>query len=159
MIKVMRQSGDKDGEEMWKYVLHCLGKLQHEGMSDEEDSAQTANIEGHQIVTQIRKVLQLPWRHPSFRNLFKMVDETREVEATIFSHRGRPPMSRVRVDEKPSQIRSPPKHLPQSFFNQQYLQDLSKYPWQLDELKMSSTDFPLREINFLPDFEETEGSG
>ncbi|THV00397.1 hypothetical protein K435DRAFT_657202, partial [Dendrothele bispora CBS 962.96] len=153
MTQVLRERGDSEGEAMWQYVLQCLGKLQHDGMSDEEEAAETVTIDGKQNRVQVRKVKKLSWRHPSFRPLFEMVDQTREVEASIFSHQGRPPMRRIRVDEIPTRPRPPPKHLPVSFFDAEYLQDLKKFPYKIEDLHLSKKEFPLREVPSLPDFD------
>ncbi|KAK7448408.1 hypothetical protein VKT23_013672 [Stygiomarasmius scandens] len=152
MTQVLHERGDVEGEEMWQYSLRCLGELQHGGMSDEEEATETVTINGTENRVQVRKVKKLSWRHPSFRGLFEMVDQTREVEASIFSRQGRPPMRRIRVDEGPNQPRPPPKHLPASFFNPEYLQELKKFPYQIDALQLSKNDFPLREVSNLPDF-------
>ncbi|KAK7459465.1 hypothetical protein VKT23_009448 [Stygiomarasmius scandens] len=153
MTQVLHQKGDKEGEEMWQYVLTCLSKLEHDGMSDEEEGSEMVTIDGRQNHIQVRKVMKLSWRHPSFRQLFEMVDGTRDVEASIFSRQGRPPMKRIRVDENPAKPRPPPKHLPASFFNPEYLQELSKFPYEIDNLRLKKKDFPLRVVPNLPDFD------
>ncbi|KAK7434696.1 hypothetical protein VKT23_020060 [Stygiomarasmius scandens] len=154
MTQALRERGDNEGEQMWLYCLNCLRRLEHDGMSDEEEAFETVVIDGKQSRMQVRKVMRLPWRHQSFRRLFEMIDQTREVEASIFSHQGRPPMKRIRVNEVLTQPRSPPKHLPPSFFDAQYLQELAKFPYQIEALRLSKTDFPLREVPNLPDFDE-----
>ncbi|THV01475.1 hypothetical protein K435DRAFT_655235, partial [Dendrothele bispora CBS 962.96] len=154
MVQVMRERNDKEGEKMWNYVLNCLGKLEHDGMSDEEEGTEEIVTDGKVTRVQVRKVMQVTWRHPSFRGLFELVDKTRGVEAAIFSRQGRPPMTRIRVDEEPSRKRPPPKHLPVSFFKPEYLQDLSKYSYQIDELRMSKKEFPLYEVNNLQNPDE-----
>ncbi|THU96438.1 hypothetical protein K435DRAFT_664478 [Dendrothele bispora CBS 962.96] len=152
MVQALRRKGDKEGEVMWQYVLNCLGRLRHEGMSDEEDAVETTLSEGRETRIQVRHVTELSWRHPSFRRLFEMVDRTREVEDTIFSRQGRPPIKRIRVDANPAKQRSPPTGLPTSFFEPGHLQELAKYPYQIDDLKLSKKDFPLHEVPDLPDF-------
>ncbi|KAK7438092.1 hypothetical protein VKT23_018258 [Stygiomarasmius scandens] len=153
MTQVLHQRGDNEGEEMWQYVLKCLGWLEHDGMSDEEEGSELVTIDGRESRIQVRKVMKLSWRHPSFRRLFEMVDQTREVEAAIFAHQGRPPMKRIRVDQGPTRQRAPPQHLPASFFNPEYLQEQQKFPYQIENLRLSRKDFPLREVPDLPDFD------
>ncbi|KAK7441165.1 hypothetical protein VKT23_016646 [Stygiomarasmius scandens] len=153
MTQVLHQRGDNEGEEMWQYVLKCLGWLEHDGMSDEEEGSELVTIDGRESRIQVRKVVKLSWRHPSFRRLFEMIDQTREVEAAIFAHQGRPPMKRIRVDQGPTRQRPPPQHLPASFFNPEYLQELQKFPYQIENLRLSRKDFPLREVPDLPDFD------
>ncbi|KAK7448094.1 hypothetical protein VKT23_013852 [Stygiomarasmius scandens] len=149
MIQVCRERGDKEGVEMWQYVLRCLEKLKHGGMSDEEEGIMEATMNGQQRTTRVRKVLRLPWRHPSFRSLFEMVDGVRGAESSIFRQQGRPPLERVRVDTSSSN-RVPPKHLPESLFDPNYLKEASKFPYQLTDLRMSKKPFPIYETVYLP---------
>ncbi|KAK7436124.1 hypothetical protein VKT23_019326 [Stygiomarasmius scandens] len=153
MTQVLHERGDNEGEEMWQYVLKSLSWLEHDGMSDEEEGSELVTIDGRESRIQVRKVMKLSWRHPSFRRLFEMIDQTREVEAAIFAHQGRPPMKRIRVDQGPTRQRPPPQHLPASFFNPEYLQELQKFPYQIENLRLSRKDFPLREVSDLPDFD------
>ncbi|KAK7442279.1 hypothetical protein VKT23_016251 [Stygiomarasmius scandens] len=90
MITASHQRGSEEDVETWQYVFRCLKKLQHHGMSDEEDGEEQTAINGRQEIVPVRWVLALPWRHESFRDLFAMLDETRQVESTIFSQQGRP---------------------------------------------------------------------
>ncbi|KAK7442555.1 hypothetical protein VKT23_016153 [Stygiomarasmius scandens] len=153
MAQALHQKGDNEGEEMWQYVLRCLSWLEHDGMSDEEEGSELVTIDGRQSTIQVRKVKKLFWRHPSLHHLFEMVDRTREVEASIFSHQGRPPMKRICVDEGPTRERPPPKHLPVSFFDPGYLQEIRQFPYQIENLRLSKNNFALREVPNLPDFE------
>ncbi|KAK7442266.1 hypothetical protein VKT23_016237 [Stygiomarasmius scandens] len=149
MIQVCRERNDKEGEKMWQYVLRCLEKLKHDGMSDEEDGMLEATVNGQKTITRARKVLQLPWRHKSFRGLFEMVDGVRGAEVSIFSQQGRSPLQRIHVDTSSSH-RIPPKHLPGSFFNPDYIKEASKFPYQLSDLRISKKHFPIYETIHLP---------
>ncbi|KAK7452217.1 hypothetical protein VKT23_012322 [Stygiomarasmius scandens] len=149
MIQACRERGDKEGVETWQYVLRCLEKLKHGGMSDEEEGIMEASLNGQQTTTRVRKVLRLPWRHSSFRGLFEMVDGVRGAESSIFRQQGRPPLERVRVDASSSN-RVPPKHLPESLFDPNYLKEVSKFPYQLTDLCMSKKPFPIYETVYLP---------
>ncbi|KAK7434139.1 hypothetical protein VKT23_020365 [Stygiomarasmius scandens] len=149
MIADCLQQGIEDGVETWQYILKCLEKLSHHGMSDEEDAEEEAVIDGRQETVPVRRVLILPWRHESFQGLFDMLDDTRQVESAIFSQQGRPRIKRIRVDEVPSKVRTIPRHLPLSFFNPEYLAQI-KYDHEVDNLAISKKPFPLRQITTLP---------
>lgn len=153
MIQVMRERDDQEGLEMWQYVLKCLHKLQHEGMSDEESGEDEVTIGGEKTRIRLRKVLVLVWRHPSFKELFALLDHTREAEASIFSQQGRPKIVRVRVEKQSTTSRTPPKHLPKSFFKPEWLLEMGKFPFKIEELKLSSKDIPIRVVTNLPEFD------
>lgn len=153
MIQAMRERDDQEGLAMWQYVLKCLHKLQHEGMSDEESGEDEVVIAGVKSHIRVRKVLVLVWRHPSFKELFALVDRTREAEASIFSQQGRPKLLRIRVEKNSTGPRTAPKHLPKSFFRPEWLAEMGKFPFKLEGLKLSSKDFPLRIITNLPDMD------
>lgn len=152
MIQVMRERGDQDGLEMWQYVLKCLHKLRHEGMSDEESGEDEVDVRGQKTQLRVRRVLVLVWRHPSFKDLFTLLDKTREVEASIFSEQGRPRLVRIRIEKQSNTPRMPPKHLPKSFFKPEWLTETGKFPFKIDALKLSSKEFPIRVVTSLPDF-------
>lgn len=116
MIQAMRERDDQEGLEMWQYVLNCLHRLRHEGMSDEESGEDEVDVGGHKTRVRVRKVLVLVWRHPTFKDLFALLDQMREVEASIFSQQGRPRIVRIRIEKQSNTPRNPPKHLPKSFF-------------------------------------------
>ncbi|THV01598.1 hypothetical protein K435DRAFT_654876, partial [Dendrothele bispora CBS 962.96] len=154
MIRVCRERDDQEGERMWQYVLRCLGKLKHEGMSDEEDGMVEATVNGQQIVTRVRKVMRLSWRHSSFRDLFEIVDSVRGAEPSIFTQQGRTPLQRVRVDALATPGRDPPKRLPESFFDADYIQEASRFSYQLSDLQISKKPFPILEAVRLPRHDE-----
>ncbi|KAK7438568.1 hypothetical protein VKT23_017903 [Stygiomarasmius scandens] len=151
MITASHQRGSEEDIETWQYIFKCLKKLQHHGMSNEEDGEEEATINGRQEIVPVRQVLALPWRHESFRDLFAMLDETRQVESAIFSQQGRPRIKCIHVDEVPSKKRQIPQHLPLSFFNPEYLGQL-KFDHEVDSLSISQKPFPLRRVTTLPDY-------
>lgn len=153
MIQVMRERDDHVGLEMWQYVLKCLHKLQHDGMSDEESGEDEVSMGGERVRVRLRKVLILVWRHPEFKQLFALVDKTREAEASIFSQQGRPKLVQIRVDKYSTGPRTPPKHLPKSFFKPEWLAETGKFPFKIDALKLSNKDIPIRAVTALPDLD------
>lgn len=153
MIQAMRERDDQEGLAMWQYVLQCLHKLQHEGMSDEESGEDEVVVGGEKNRVRLRKVLVLVWRHPTFKELFALVDSTREAEASIFSQQGRPRLLRIRVEKNSTNSCTAPKRLPKSFFRPEWLAEMGKYPFKIDALKLSSKDFPLHVITNLPELE------
>lgn len=122
-------------------------------MSDEESGEDEVVVKDKKTRIRLRKVLVLGWRHPTFKELFALLDNTREVEASIFSQQGRPKMLRVRVKKQSTTPRTPPKHLPKSFFESEWLLEMGKFPFKIEQLKLSSKDIPIRVVTSLPDLD------
>lgn len=128
--------------DFWGYALKALDILRHDGMSDEEDFSEDIVVEGVPTQRKVRKVKVLWFRHELFSDLFKKIDEAREVEELIFTQAGRTRIPRKRVQTIVN--REPPKGLPKSVFRPEYLDALSKY--EIEELELAKEeDFAVRE--------------
>ncbi|THH26482.1 hypothetical protein EUX98_g7704 [Antrodiella citrinella] len=130
MVGICRTRGDKSGEKFWAYVLRSLGFLGENGMSDEEDQHRVITLpNGRRSLTPrpVKVVLELKWRHPSFVQLFKRVDETRTIEDHIFR-------------------RDPPPGLPRSFFVIGYFDNMPDY--KVARLKLSEEDVVLYNFSY-----------
>ncbi|KAJ3766050.1 hypothetical protein FB446DRAFT_654368 [Lentinula raphanica] len=136
MIRAETERNRQPAVVFWSYVLTCLDKLKHDGMSDEEDGVLN---EGHENEEQVKFVLVADFRHPSLRQLFEIVDKTPGLEELIFKQTGRTRRKRVRIDKVSK--RPPPKRLPTAFFRDGYLDSLM--PHQREDLVLSRKEFAL----------------
>ncbi|THU83956.1 hypothetical protein K435DRAFT_688528 [Dendrothele bispora CBS 962.96] len=140
MLSTFREREDQESIEFWSYVVDCLQRLKHTGMSDEEDDTAETDVGGLKVKRRVRLVQKLNWRHPSLRALFEIVDQTRQFEDLIFKQSGASPLPRIRVDTVVT--RDPPEHLPRSFFEDDYIESMEKTsPWKLKALRMSKKQF------------------
>ena len=145
MHRVSIQRNDVAAAEMWKYVWEATDRLGHNGMSDEEDDEMALQQpDGIVRPTLVRKILKSNWRHRYFVDLYKFLDKVPGVEELVFRLCGKPRIPRVRVEQVSE--RTPPVHLPASFYSPSYLQKRSKF--LIRDLKLSPDPFPLRQIHF-----------
>ncbi|KAL1738191.1 hypothetical protein HDZ31DRAFT_70280 [Schizophyllum fasciatum] len=116
----------KPGEQFWSYVLEVIKELGYDGMSDEEsDTEEMTRPNNFKVNVRYRKVLKLRWRHPSIEALFAKVDETPKLAKAFFHTSASSPanrLRRVRVDKEST--RDPPKNIPRSLYNPEYLDSL-----------------------------------
>ncbi|EEB97213.1 hypothetical protein MPER_03515 [Moniliophthora perniciosa FA553] len=151
MLAYSRERKDEKAIEFWNYVVTVTYTLGHDGMSDEESGTEEVTTPSGLIRTKrIKKVLKLPWRHSSFRDLFTHLDQVPQVEDLIFKQTGKHVrIDRVRVEDM-STRRSIPKKLYRSFFKDGYLNGLMEY--QVDKLDLAEEDFQLHNFK-LDDYE------
>lgn len=57
MIQAMQERDDQEGLTIWQYVLQCLHKLQHEGMSDEESGEDEVVVGGEKNCVRFERCL------------------------------------------------------------------------------------------------------
>lgn len=152
MIIASRERGDQTAVDFWSYVLRVVELFKHDGMSDEEDAAVQTTTNGVTRVEQVKKIPILSWRHPWFRDLFKIVDSATGVERVLFYRAGTGKLARIRVDTV--RHRNPPVGLPQSFFDRNYLNTLLEIDWE--DLAISEVDIPVYNfIGFNPNAPQT----
>ncbi|KAH7873987.1 uncharacterized protein C8R40DRAFT_991294, partial [Lentinula edodes] len=89
MCDFCKSSGDGDGIFFWSYILCSLGFLTQTGMSDKE------TIRDQEGSGSIRVILARSSRHPTFRILFRYVDNIPSLYPDLFQKCGRKPMKRV----------------------------------------------------------------
>ncbi|KAE9385235.1 hypothetical protein BT96DRAFT_840966 [Gymnopus androsaceus JB14] len=116
MLDVSRTNDDQSGIEFWSFVLRAVTGLTSDGMSDEENG----DGDGDETA---RRVLDIDFRHPDFRELFKKVDNVRKSHPRIFNQAGAKYKRRLHVDTMSQ--RQPPPHLPKSFYRPEYLSKIS----------------------------------
>jgi hypothetical protein len=134
-----RKAGREQGVTFWSYVTDTLNHLGVHGMSDEEDAKLNVSLgeEGVMVQQHVRLVLDLDWRHPSFRKLFELIDKTKGIEDLIFSQVGNARLPRHRVAKVSN--RSPPKNLPRGFFRDNFFD--GKEDWEVESFGTSSVAF------------------
>ncbi|KAK7032110.1 hypothetical protein VNI00_013480 [Paramarasmius palmivorus] len=133
--------------EFWTYIFSVIETLGHDGMSDEEGEDEEEIMDGGLPTTRhVRKVLVLPWRHPSLQQLVQFVDQIPQEESLLFKQTGRHPMyPRQRIDKQSSR-KSIPKGLHVSFFNPDYMTKLTSM--ERFKLKVKNDGVALRELAF-----------
>ncbi|KAJ4473388.1 hypothetical protein C8J55DRAFT_400352, partial [Lentinula edodes] len=89
MLDFCKSSGDEDGIFFWSYILCSLDVLTQTGMSDEETTCD------RKINGSIRVIPARTSHHPTFRILFRYVDDIPSLYPDLFNKRGRKPMIRV----------------------------------------------------------------
>ncbi|KAK7434707.1 hypothetical protein VKT23_020071 [Stygiomarasmius scandens] len=142
MLAIEEELGDQQAVQFWSYAVTVLSKLDHHGMSDEEDDERPSFINGVRTMEQVRIVQELEWRESSFSHLFALIDQTRQLESQYFSQTGKPSMKRIRNDPNRKVVkRQPPRGLPRSFFKPEYLQGKQRFPGGMDALGVSKSDF------------------
>ncbi|KAK7032093.1 hypothetical protein VNI00_013463 [Paramarasmius palmivorus] len=131
--------------EFWTYIFSVIEQLGHDGMSDEEGEDEEVMGGGLPNTRHTRKVLVLPWRHPSLQKLVQFVDEIPREEPLLFKQVGKhPAYLRERVD-KQSLRKSIPKGLHDSFFHPDYVVKLT--PAERLKLKIKADGLQLRELD------------
>lgn len=141
MLEFAQDTRNDELESYWGYALKSLDVLGTGCMSAEEDAEEDiTTADGVRTTRTVRVVPILAFRHTSFLKMFKIIDETPGVEDLIFHRSGRTRLPRKRVST--IDHRAPPKGLPESVFDQEYLAKLSKY--QKDDLDFGG-DFEIRE--------------
>jgi hypothetical protein len=141
MIRICEQYGNEEQAEFWRYILRGLDILKDPGMSDEEDGTEEIIVNGVVTEREVRMVKNLWFRHESFREVFQIVDGTRETETMIFSQAGRARIPRKRVEDL--DLRQPPVGMPRSMFREEYLDRLLDF--EIDDLEFSTEEFHIRE--------------
>ncbi|KAL0569286.1 hypothetical protein V5O48_012688 [Marasmius crinis-equi] len=81
MTKKSRERGDEEALAAWHYIGRATHEMGPAGMSDEEDGE-----EGGEIVKLVHGV---EFRHPLYRDVFEMSDQTRYLEPEVFKKKGR----------------------------------------------------------------------
>lgn len=141
MHEFAQNTGNNELEEYWGYALKSLDVLGVGCMSAEEDAEEDiTTADGVRTKRTVRVVPILAFRHKSFLKMFKTIDETPGVEDLIFHQSGRTRLPRKRIST--IDHRAPPKGLPDSVFDEQYLASLSGY--QKEELEFEG-DFEIKE--------------
>ncbi|KAE9389252.1 hypothetical protein BT96DRAFT_835148 [Gymnopus androsaceus JB14] len=112
MLETALSANDRDGVELWSFVLRCVTQLTEDGMSEEEDT-----VEGDEPV---KAVLGIDFRHLAVRDLMQMVDDTRTGDSLgPFVRAGR---RRIRRVNHPSVVKRKPKAgISPSFYRPEYL--------------------------------------
>ncbi|KAJ3748277.1 hypothetical protein EV360DRAFT_56927, partial [Lentinula raphanica] len=139
MVYHSRERDNKDDETFWLYAMDSLQVLGEDGMSDEEAGVEDIEIDGIKSHQEVRLVKTLPFRHESFRSLFKIIDETPQTEPVIFTQAAQSSIKRHRsniVD-----YRSPPCGYPEGIYSQQYLDRLLRY--ERGNLEMEGSFVPI----------------
>lgn len=140
MLEFAQNTGNDELEAYWGYALKSLDVLGNGCMSPEEDAEEDIITDGVHTKRTVRVVPILAFRHKSFQKMFEIIDKTPGVEDLIFHQSGRTRLPRKRVST--IDRRDPPKRLPESVFDQEYLAKLSRY--QKEELEFEG-DFQIRE--------------
>ncbi|KAJ3831961.1 hypothetical protein F5878DRAFT_500939, partial [Lentinula raphanica] len=139
MARVCQERGDQQGLNFWEYVVLVVGILKQDGMSDEEDGEVPMTVGGMTRNHAIKKILVVHWRHPWFRDLFRIVDSAPAVEQVLFHRAGHSRIIQLPVNEVT--YRAPPTGLPMSVFRPEYLENL--YPIDRQDLEISNRDIPV----------------
>ncbi|KAK7024404.1 hypothetical protein VNI00_016345 [Paramarasmius palmivorus] len=152
MLDELKEAKEKGADvggaiQFWQYVLDVAYRLGYDGMSDEEGEDEDMRLpSGVTVKNHIRKVLVLPWCHPSLRILFEEVDKTPHYERLVFKQTGRHAKFLRRRIDKESDRKSIPKKLSPSFFKDDYLKGMSEH--QLAKLQVVNDDFVLKEFRY-----------
>ncbi|KAL1657805.1 hypothetical protein GGF50DRAFT_93046 [Schizophyllum commune] len=126
MRQVAESNSSDAGIKRWSYALRSLNKLGCGGMSDEESDEEEVIYPGNAVsMRPCRKVLELKWRHPSFKDLFDEIDGTPKEYPDLFN--GRIMQNRIRrVRVSKASKRKPPRNLNVDFFNPAYLENIGR---------------------------------
>ncbi|KAI5888891.1 uncharacterized protein SCHCODRAFT_02512695 [Schizophyllum commune H4-8] len=128
IASIMREKAEMSGADEqldhWSYVLRSLEQLNYEGMSDEESDTEEVVFPGGVVAEQpCRRVLEMRWRHPSFKEVFDDVDQTPAQFPDIFNKLAlKNRIRRVRVAQ--TSERAPPKKLSIALFDPSYLEEI-----------------------------------
>ncbi|KAL1684528.1 hypothetical protein GGG16DRAFT_22991, partial [Schizophyllum commune] len=128
IASIMRENAEMSGADEqldhWSFVLRSLEQLNYEGMSDEESDTEEVVFPGGVVAEQpCRRVLEMRWRHPSFKEIFDEVDQTPARFPDIFNKLAlRNRIRRVRVAQ--TSERAPPKKLSIALFDPSYLEEI-----------------------------------
>lgn len=141
MCGVCRSREDQEGHKLWSFVLVAIQALGHDGMSDEEEdyTDEEDSSFGTSRRVKIRRILVVPWRHPYFMYLLRLVDHTRFFEEHIFRLSGHPRVRRVMGDR--SSDRTIPRGVPRSFFREGFFDGMMEH--EVEHLRLAQKDIPL----------------
>ncbi|KAJ3709844.1 hypothetical protein C8R42DRAFT_598004 [Lentinula raphanica] len=146
MIQVSQEREDHEGVQLFQYLLRLVGKLKPGGMSEDEDGVDTVtNGRGVIIEEAVKLTMTIPFRDPYLANVLHWLDMLPGFEKFLFIQSGRVKKRRIRGDPRcKASTRKPPKKWPRSFFDENYLKQMS----ELKQAKyVGEQDFEVREID------------
>ncbi|KAJ4475988.1 hypothetical protein C8J55DRAFT_432027, partial [Lentinula edodes] len=117
MIHIAKVLGNEEQYNCWSEIVTALHRLGIAGTSDDEE---VLDSQGQQGII----VYEPAFRHPHFNAVFDQVDATRETEKGLFAQVERKRLPRLRGHHQVE--RSPPSHLPLSYYHPEYLTAMQK---------------------------------
>ncbi|KAJ3831767.1 hypothetical protein F5878DRAFT_667222 [Lentinula raphanica] len=110
-----KDKGDIEGSECWGFILYAVTVLGIDGMSDEEE-------EEEENGEKVKSVLDVGFRRPEFRTLFRSVDARDMAKG----QGGRKRQRRVEVSKMVE--RQPPRNVPRIFLSPGFRNDSNAVP-------------------------------
>jgi hypothetical protein len=128
----LKEEGNAEDLDAWKWLLELLDHLGEDGMSSEESDVD------ERTAMEVYYVKEMIWRK-NVDHEMSLIDKERIKEKSLYSKKGAKPMSRVRSGNKGHTRRPAPKGRPKKLYEKNWLEGLSERAFR--DLEISDEKF------------------